>query len=159
MIARFEPDAQETVRACTALAADMNRPARAQGVLFLVFLTVFLVARWLTPGQWPVILLFCVITTALAIGAIQTEHRHRTAKLLVANPHLREIHEIEVTLACLRSRCSHATAEYSWAGIQKVTENQEFYLFSTGPAAGIAIPKRTLTNDDDELAPIWWTRE
>ncbi len=150
MIVRFEPDAQETVRACAALAADINRPARAQLILFAVFLGVLLVARWLMPGQWPGVVLFCVVATGLAIGAIQTEHRHRTTKLLAANPHLREPHEIEIETDCLRSRCSHATTEYSWAGIQKVTENQEFYLLSTGPAAGIAIPKRALANRDDE---------
>ena len=29
------------------------------------------------------------------------------------------------------------------------TENHEFYLFSTGPAAGVAVPKRALSDDDD----------
>jgi hypothetical protein len=150
MIVRFEPDAQETVRACAALAADANRPARAQVILFAVFVGVALVARWLVPQHWPVILLFCVVATGLAIGVIQAEHRYQTTKLLAANPHLREMHEIEIAPDCVRSRCSHATTEYSWAGIQKVTENQEFYLLSTGPAAGIAIPKRALTDADDE---------
>lgn len=150
MIVRFEPEASETIRACTALAAEVNRPARPQLILLIVFLGVFLVARWLTPGQWPIIVLFCTIATGLAFAAIQAEHRHRTTKLLAANPHLRETHEIEITTECIRSRCSHVLAEYSWTGIQKVTENQEFYLFATGPAAGVAIPKRLLADEDDE---------
>src|SRR5262245_55159645 len=36
MIVRFIPDANETIRACTALAADLRRPARAQMILIAV---------------------------------------------------------------------------------------------------------------------------
>jgi len=149
MIVRFIPDANETIRACTALAADLRRPARAQMILIAVFGTIVLVARLLTPAQWPLVVLLSTGSTMLAFAGIQAEYRHRTVKVLSDNRHLAEPHEIEITAERLRSECSHCRTEYSWTGIERVTENQEFYLFSTGPAAGVAVPKRVLSDDED----------
>ena len=149
MIIRFIPDAKETIRACGALAVDLQRPARAQMIFIGVFGTIFVAARLLTPAQWPIVVLLSIGSTVLAFAGIQTEYRHRTVKLLSDNPHLAETHEIEITAERLRTECSHSRTEYSWTGVRRVTENQEFYLFSTGPAAGVAVPKRALSDDDD----------
>jgi len=150
MIVRFTPDASETLRACTALADGLRRPARAQLILIAVFAVVFLAARVLAPAQWPIIVLLSTGSTMLAFVGIQSEYRLRTTRTLAEDPHLAETHEIEITTERLRSECSHVRTDYSWTGIQRVTENQEFYLFSTGPAAGVAVAKRLLTDDDDQ---------
>jgi len=149
MIVRFTPDAQETIRACAALTERHTRPERTQLILLVSFGLTFLLAFLIVPAQWPFVVLLSFFSTVLAFSAIRFDHQRRTAGMLAENPHFNESHEIEVTRDRLLSRCSHVAAEYAWSGIERVTENAEFYIFSNGPAAGLTVPKRALSDVED----------
>jgi len=149
MIVRFTPDAHETIRACAALTARHVDKERMQIILLIVLAVTFLLAYVVVPSHWIVAGFLSYFSTVLAFGAVHLDYRRRTTSMLTNNPHLNESHEIELTPERLITRCSHVASEYAWSGIERVSENAEFYILSSGPASGITVPKRALNDEED----------
>jgi len=147
VIVSFTPDA--------ALTARHVRQERTQLILLAIFALTLLLAYFVVPTHWALVGLLSYLSTLSAFAIVRFDYQRRTGSMFDGNPHFNEIHEIELTPDRLVSRCSHVASEYAWSGIECVTETSEFYVLSNGPAAGLTVPKRALTDDTDrELRDI-----
>jgi hypothetical protein len=94
----------------------------------LVPLTI--VTGWLMLDRW-----------GLAyISAARYEREHA---LCIPNDQIRVLDAAGVTAECTTSRSS-----VNWAGISKVLETNEFFLFVTAPGCAIQLPKRAIGDLD-----------
>jgi hypothetical protein len=149
---RFEikPLEGEGVRACVALASKSLPESRATLIILGLYAAVAAAAYFLTPTTRPLTFLIglgAVLGTNVALAA---DARRRLRAVRRDDPHALETHYVELSAEGVRSWCAHVDARYPWNDFSLVTENNEFYLLARPNGSGTAVPKRLLSDEDDE---------
>jgi len=142
--------ADESQRGCEAVVAATLPPSRAGWITVAVYLLVGLAAVLIAPGTAAVTALLAVGGVLAALSALQAEARWRGRRALATDPHRDEPYLVELSAEGIRIYCDHVDARITWAGITCVEETAEFYLFLRGSSGGPAVPKRALSDSDDQ---------
>lgn len=146
---RIVPTEAETTRGCQAMIAATFPRSKAQLVVAAVYFLVGASAFTLVPSSPVLVTVIAVGGMMLMMFALQLEANSRTRRARRDDPHTEEAHDLEVSTEGIRAWCAHVDTRYTWDGITKVVESNEFYVFVRGSGGGPALPKRVLASDEE----------
>jgi hypothetical protein len=141
---KVQPMAEETQRACAAVASTSQLQSHVGLIMLAVYALIGAAAFLLARPTWQTTFMIAAIGILAMHLSLRAEARRLGRRAQEGDPHAGEPYEIEVGPEGVRVWCAHVDARYTWDGLTRVVETPEFYLFLRGPGGGPSIPKRLL---------------
>ena len=149
---QIDPRPGEALRGCGALAREVMPESRFSVIMIAVYFGTIAAAYYLAYATWATTVGISIAAIMATIAGVQLEGRRRLRALRGKDPHETETHFVELSAEGIHTWCGHVDARYPWREFVKATENGEFYLFVRASGSGAAIPKRILSDaENDEL--------
>jgi len=149
MLFTYQSNPDEGIQAITAAGRAVTPKWAGLPAIGVTLLLVAAFAR-LTSHNWREIAGFTFAALWLVVLLSQLEQRLRWTRAIEKDPHAAEEHQVEVTDHGIVFSCAYARSELAWAGVRRVQETPSHYLFVCGPLGACAVPKRAVSDSDDD---------